>query len=598
MKQIKRKIHKFLSPEIIFILIGFILFIVGIVPFTFEKSKLQRYQADGIYVEGVISDILSYYSGEDKNYDVYVTFKPEGGESITARINFYSSSMYIGKTIGIYYNPQNPYDFVAEGSPSFVLLLAFSGIGLLFFVIGMRRLWSKNMLFNRIFMRTAPINAPQSQIGRIKDKLKKAAQKDSSLSVFGASSHKYIMRQTATAQEIAKWEEAHGAKLPEDYTRFLMEIGNGGAGPYYGIYSLDKATSYSEKEALSYPCVLYPKMEKGQCHCLVEPLISDRDISDEEYNAARSKILGGMLCFGTQGCEYDMYLVLQGPHRGRVVYTSDFHPDHPFFFVYETNFLDWYERWLDELIADYEISWFGTRMAGDEKTLIQVYRKATSNDEKQEALDGLFKFKHLSPTTIGFLKKVADNRENDRNTAIQLICKTSISAANGYLMELLQSPDSEDFLLALKFLNWYGKSAGADRYLEIIRKGFTQFVDPEIMRYVGYICDHYGAVDIQDFVPYLCHTDSKIQADALYATRNCKNKAAHWEIITQLLNAADEKTINSYLSFWGLIPHENLLPCYQSIWPHYKENENFRKKFIDCLRELNLPENYFDRVPD
>ncbi|WP_253944703.1 hypothetical protein [Paenibacillus sp. NEAU-GSW1] len=75
-------------------------------------------------------------------------------------------------------------------------------------------------------------------------------------------------------------------------------------------------------------------------------------------------MLGGMLCIGRQGCEYDMYLVIEGERKGRIVYSSGFYPDHPFFFVYEDNMLDWYERWLDEVILDYDIAWFGSRMSG------------------------------------------------------------------------------------------------------------------------------------------------------------------------------------------------------------------------------------------
>lgn len=391
------------------------------------------------------------------------------------------------------------------------------------------------MLFQQIFKKGYSENPFRSQTQRIKLKLKKAARVDSSRAVFGASSHKYALHNTATAQDIGKWEAAHGVKLPEDYAFFLTRLGNGGAGPYYGIYSLDKATSYSEREALASPCVLHPKMAKDEWNRLAEPLISDRDVSGEEYDAARSRIFGGMLCFGTQGCEYDMYLVLQGPHCGRVVYTSDVYPDVPFFFVYEKSFLDWYERWLDEIIAGYELSWFGANMPGDEKALIATYREATGNEEKLEALDSMLKFRTLSMDTIVFLKEIADKREADHNAAVQLLCKASIADADSYLMELLQTGNKEEFLQALKFLNWYGKSAGADKYIEVIREEFARFEDVGIMRHVGYIFDHYDAINIQDFVPYLCHTDPKVQMDAFYATRSCKDKAAHWETIAQML---------------------------------------------------------------
>ncbi|UQZ34116.1 hypothetical protein C2I18_11605 [Paenibacillus sp. PK3_47] len=205
-----------------------------------------------------------------------------------------------------------------------------------------------------------PNSNKETQPDRIKSKLIQAKQKDAGFSVFGASSHQYRVKEKLAAQELADWQTRHQITLPEPYMQFLTEIGNGGAGPYYGIYSFGKAASFTEPEALHAKAVLHPGMAPEEWNGLLGPMIGDEDISDEEYDKVRNKVLGGMLCIGTQGCEYEMYLVVKGEHKGRVVYTSDFHPDHPFFFVYEESFLDWYERWLDEIILGHNIVWFGS----------------------------------------------------------------------------------------------------------------------------------------------------------------------------------------------------------------------------------------------
>jgi len=132
--------------------------------------------------------------------------------------------------------------------------------------------------------------------------------------------------------------------------------------------------------------------------------------------------------------------------------------------VYETNFLDWYERWLDEIIAGYDISWFGTKLPGEEKALIEAYQSTNSDEEKLEAR--------------------------------------------------------------------YGKSTDADRYIEVIRRGFAQFDDKDIMQRVGYFFHDHGATDIRDFQHYLCSSDPMIQRDALYATRDCNNKAEYDDGVT------------------------------------------------------------------
>ncbi|WP_438286853.1 SMI1/KNR4 family protein [Paenibacillus hubeiensis] len=333
----------------------------------------------------------------------------------------------------------------------------------------------------------------ETQLERIKDKLNQAMCKDTSFSVFGASSHRYRVKDRLTAKELAEWQARNQVNLPEPFASFLTEVGNGGAGPYYGIYSIEKATSYTESQALLTKSVLYPGMAKEEWNDLIEPLTKDEDISDEEYDDTRNKVLGGMLCIGTQGCEYDMYLVLEGKHRGKVVYTSDFHPDHPFFFVYEDSFLDWYERWLDEIILDYDIGWFGSRMPGDEKALIRIYETAPNEEIQAKALDGMFKFKKVSQETLGFLQNIAAQGSKNHATAIRLICKTSFGAGSEYLLRLLQSDEHGGFLEALRILHAYSKTEDLTGFIPVILKKLDRVEDQETLRYAGYIleaCEH------------------------------------------------------------------------------------------------------------
>lgn len=160
------------------------------------------------------------------------------------------------------------------------------------------------------------IEKQTAQLERIKTKLGQALRKDAEFAEFGSSSHQYRQEDKLTAGKLADWEAQYGIKLPEPFARFLTEIGNGGAGPYYGIYPLEQATSYTELPALQGRAALHPGMSAEEWNILTEPLTGERDISDEEYEEARNKALGGMLCIGTQGCEYEMCLVLEGEHRG------------------------------------------------------------------------------------------------------------------------------------------------------------------------------------------------------------------------------------------------------------------------------------------
>src|SRR6516162_3039220 len=65
-------------------------------------------------------------------------------------------------------------------------------------------------------------------------------RKDRRRQVFGAASHQYKLNPPLPVSSIEAFEERHGVSMPEDYRRFITEIGNGGAGPCYGVLPFGK----------------------------------------------------------------------------------------------------------------------------------------------------------------------------------------------------------------------------------------------------------------------------------------------------------------------------------------------------------------------
>lgn len=210
------------------------------------------------------------------------------------------------------------------------------------------------------------------QINRIKKKLIQAKNTDKDFRVFGASGHKYQINQPATITEVKAFEARYDILLPPCYKAFLLNIGNGGrayrnsgAGPFYGIYPLgeylEELVSGNPKGFLTKPCILTPEMNDAEWEDLIK-VMDDDDVSDEDYYGEVEKVYGGMMPLGSQGCTYLHGLVLNGPHSGKVLnleMTAELIPR----FAFENNFLDWYERWLDEIISGYLIKistgWFG-----------------------------------------------------------------------------------------------------------------------------------------------------------------------------------------------------------------------------------------------
>jgi hypothetical protein len=54
----------------------------------------------------------------------------------------------------------------------------------------------------------------------------------------GSNGHRFTLNAPLVEAEVAAFERQHAISRPVDYRRFLMELGNGGAGPYYGVHPI------------------------------------------------------------------------------------------------------------------------------------------------------------------------------------------------------------------------------------------------------------------------------------------------------------------------------------------------------------------------
>lgn len=111
-------------------------------------------------------------------------------------------------------------------------------------------------------------------VKRILKLLEQARAKEPDFARFGAYSHQYKLVGPANEKAIRKFEEQQGVRLPEEYRDFLMFIGNGSAGPYYGLKALEDDLSdshgLSRCRLLEEP-VIYPKMSEEEWDRIVNP---------------------------------------------------------------------------------------------------------------------------------------------------------------------------------------------------------------------------------------------------------------------------------------------------------------------------------------
>lgn len=422
------------------------------------------------------------------------------------------------------------------------------------------------------------------QIQRIKDKLSKAKKADRNLEVFGAKSHKYQLHDPVTTEDIAVFEQKYGIDLPACYKAFILQVGNGGiayegaaAGPFYGIYPLgknvDELVYYNAEECLKADCLIYPDMNDQYWKSLNENIDNDSDISDEDYEMELNRIFGGILPIGTQGCSYLHGIVLNGTYRGRVV-NIDQDRQKPQF-TFEDNFLDWYERWLDEVISGDLIGegprWFGYVMGGSDIALSHAFLDADTIQQRSDCLDGILNKKKVKEETIQFIEEqfLKDNGEL-KTKLLQILTKFDYKKAKPWLIELSKT----DLQSVFQFVYWYAKDKSAE-WSPLITEHIGRIDDDETFSYCTYLLRGAGTNFGHLLVPFTEHGNESIRATAFYTLGKVKNKKDFLDTFIKGLGDPSHRVLVYTLQALIDVKDTRLLPHYKQVAEQFPEEKDY-----------------------
>ncbi|MFH9613872.1 SMI1/KNR4 family protein [Streptomyces pratensis] len=144
---------------------------------------------------------------------------------------------------------------------------------------------------------------------------------------FGEEQHKFCLGPKLAQARAAAFETEHDIVLPDAYRQFLTHIGGSGAAPFYGLKPLERCSLL----------VMNPREEPGTPRGFdgAEPGAHGRDL---------------FLHVIEMGCTDVCVIAVTGPLTGRVLIgNSDgfWGPN----VSSATDFLDWYERWLNHMSA-------------------------------------------------------------------------------------------------------------------------------------------------------------------------------------------------------------------------------------------------------
>ncbi|MCL1471808.1 SMI1/KNR4 family protein [Argonema antarcticum] len=197
----------------------------------------------------------------------------------------------------------------------------------------------------------------------LKNKLTQLATTDKNFKNFGSETHKYQLNPCLTEAEIQAFEVKNKIALPDDYRNFLLEVGNGGAGPGYGLRKLEVKKEMSRGENDNYFSQPFLLKKAWNYPGLLNP-------GEEFVDIDEDKLTQGTISVANYGCGIYARLVITGDQRGTIwiddrgndggiypcslqiasFYHSEMIEDEdlePALREPPLSFYDWYDNWLN-----------------------------------------------------------------------------------------------------------------------------------------------------------------------------------------------------------------------------------------------------------
>ena len=204
----------------------------------------------------------------------------------------------------------------------------------------------------------------------IRKTIEDLATYDTHRAVFGAGMHNYILKPTIDPTAIAAFETQHGVQLPADYTRYLTEVANGGAGPAYGLSPLqalemkgfeENHVVISDGEGNELASAGTPPRQSPELVSSVArpfPLTDKWAYGDSLPDDATP--WDGSVHLADQGCGYFDFLVVNGERAGEV--WCDYTAGDGEIVKVADSFSEWFRFWLD-----------GATLEWIEKSMYDIY---------------------------------------------------------------------------------------------------------------------------------------------------------------------------------------------------------------------------------
>lgn len=193
------------------------------------------------------------------------------------------------------------------------------------------------------------------QIDQIRKKLNRLIELDQEKKIFGADIHQYQINTALSEQQLTDYEARYGIQIPADYRLYLQTIGDGGAGPFYGLLPLVENGEFTPDLSEDFP---YTRENPLRLQMILDEDHQDQEwdhLLDQHYTDAEK----GIKILAHEGCGMYSILIMRGAEYGNVWYLDlandvGAYPLTSPVTQGAMHFFEWIDLWLESALAELE----------------------------------------------------------------------------------------------------------------------------------------------------------------------------------------------------------------------------------------------------
>lgn len=409
----------------------------------------------------------------------------------------------------------------------------------------------------------------------LQDLIAEAARVDAGRQVFGAEKHQYRLGPVLALEEIRRVETQRQMKFPEEYVFYLTQVGNGGAGPYYGLYPFERVMRENRNPRLGqiFEQTVMPGITGKQWREHMQRLdaLGENMETDMECEAYRGELYAGMLSVGTQGCTYDHMLMLAGKYAGRIMY-MDWNelPDNPPFDTGMT-FLEWMEGYFRDIIEGYNMKSYGYRQRKTQEQVLEQYFSCPTTAAKRALLDSLFRLREIGKETVGFLEELAFAEEEVSDICCALLVEKEQERGLAVFEKMLAQKRIPTICDSIRYLRRLPIQTRSRLYQQVLQVlGEVRDKEGNSVYYFLMDCEQFRAADIVEYVRRM--ENRELLKTGIYAMGRARDALDYVDLFIQWMQSEDFYVAQTALQAMAHQKHDKLMPVYLWMQEKYEAN--------------------------